>query len=435
MFCGLMSFARSELPRVRALAPVLAAAVFTGGCLLAVSVLTSRPASWRTVDLEVYRAGARALLHGRDLYGVHVGHLPFTYPPFAALSFAPVALLGPVGARVAMTAASTLALVVCLGLAVRAARPTWTARVRWTAALLASTAALLADPVYWTLSFGQVNLLLMALVLVDLLADRAVLPRGVLVGLATAVKLTPGIVIVYLAATRRIRCALAAAVTVAASAGVGFLVAPGPSREYWGNLVFQPRRVGGLEFTGNQSLRGVVARLAGAAGSGVGWWMLVGGATALVGLSLAVHGYRAHGELLGVSLCAVTGLLVSPVSWNHHWVWAVPVAVVLWARFLDLRVPGRLAAALAWTGLFGVAPIWWVPARDGREFAEHGFQLVTGNAYVVAGLVLLAGTPLLAKTTPRSVPWPAPDPPPHPDAPPPAGPPRSHRPAHEAPRG
>ena len=396
---------RGRKPSIRALTagpgvvgPIAAAAAFAGVCLLVVLILTNRPVNWRTVDLQVYRAGAWALLHGRDVYAAHPqhSHLPFTYPPFAALSFVPMALLGPVGARVALTALSAIALVVCLGLSIRAVRPGWTARSRWTIALVVAAAALFTDPVYWTLSYGQVNLLLMALVLLDLFGRRTVLPRGVLIGLATAVKLTPGIFIVYLALTRRWRAAVIAGAVVLASMATGYLVAPGPSLEYWGRLVFEPRRVGGLMFAGNQSLRGVVARLSGDTGAG-SVWMLSALVTLAVGMWLAARAHRHRAELLGVSLCAVTGLLVSPVSWNHHWVWVLPVAVVLWARCLDLRAPGRLAVAAGWTAVFYLAPIWWVPNRSGLEYTQHGVQLLAGNAYVLTALVLLACAPLLIR--------------------------------------
>ena len=398
-------------PSIRAMAagpavvgPVAAAAVFVGVCLLLVLILSKRPVDWRAIDLQVYRAGASALLHGRDVYAAHPQHsnLSFTYPPFAALSFVPMTLLGPVGARAALTALSAIALVVCIGLCVRMVRPGWTAQTRWTLALVVGAAALFTDPVYSTLSFGQVNLLLMALVLLDLLGRRTVLPRGVLVGLATAVKLTPGIFVVYLALTRRPRAAVVAGTVVLASMAAGYLVAPGPSSEYWSRLVFEPRRVGGLMFAGNQSLRGVVARLSRDTGAGP-VWMLSALVILVVGMWLATRAHRGRDELLGVSLCAVTGLLVSPVSWNHHWVWALPVAILLWGRFLDLRAPGRLAVAAGWTALFYLAPIWWVPNQHRLEYTQHGVQLLAGNAYVLTGLVLLACAPLLIRrsTPPR----------------------------------
>ncbi|HEX5493774.1 MAG TPA: glycosyltransferase 87 family protein [Mycobacteriales bacterium] len=380
--------------------PLAAATMFVGGCLLVVLVLATRPMSWRTIDLEVYRSGASALLHGRDVYAAHPGdsHLPFSYPPFAALSFVPMALLGQIASRAVLTALSAAALVLCLGLSVQAVRPGWRVRSRWTVALLVGTAALFTDPVYWTLAFGQVNLLLVALVLLDLLGGRTGLPRGVLIGVATAVKLTPGLFVVYLALTRRMRAAVTAATVLAASMAVGFLVAPGPSLEYWGRLVFDPGRGGGREFIDNQSLRGAAIRLAGAVGSTPVGWAVPAVLTLVVGMWFAVRAGRRPDDLLGVSLCAVTGLLVWPVSSNHYWVWALPVAVVLWARCLDLRAPARVAVAAGWTAVFCLAPIWWVPYRHGLKFTLHGGQLLAGNAYVLAGLALLAGAPLLVRS-------------------------------------
>lgn len=394
---------RSARALARAMArtgPVWAASALALGYVgVVLALLFKPPGRWRAIDLQVYQAGARAFLRGADIYTAHPAHshLPFTYPPFAAVFFVPVALLGLVVARVMVTTLSVAALVLALALSVRSARPQWSARGCWTAALLVAAAVLFTDPVYWTLAFGQINLLLMAVVLVDVLALRVPLPRGVLVGLATAVKLTPGIFILYFVLTRRFWAALTAGAVVAGSIAVGFLAAPASSREYWTRLVFEPRRVGGVEFVGNQSLHGAAARLAGGVQAGAAWWAAAVAVALLAGLVCTALAARKGHELLAVALCAVTGLLVSPISWNHHWVWALPVAVVLWARCLDLREPARLAAAGAWTALFYLAPIWWVPNRQSREYTHHGLQLLAGNAYVLAGVLLLAAAPVLSR--------------------------------------
>src|ERR1700728_2325932 len=153
------------------------------------------------VDSSVYRAGAVLLLHGHSLYDVSdLGylHLSFTYPPAAALLFAPLAVLPAQLAWALMAAASVLALVVVIRAAI-AAVPYWRFPAGWSTLLLAA-AMLGVVPVWRTIGLGQVNVLLMAMVAVDVLAVTARRSRwgGVLTGIAAAVKLVPLIFIAHL---------------------------------------------------------------------------------------------------------------------------------------------------------------------------------------------------------------------------------------------
>jgi alpha-1,2-mannosyltransferase len=88
--------------------------------------------------------------------------------------------------------------------------------------------ALCTEPVRQTLGFGQVNLWLFALVLLDLVVLGRTGSRwaGAGVGIATAIKLTPGLFIVYLLVTGQWRAARTATVTTAALTGGAFLLAP-----------------------------------------------------------------------------------------------------------------------------------------------------------------------------------------------------------------
>ena len=351
------------------------------------------------IDLQVYRAAAAALIDGRDLYSAHLtgSALPFTYPPFAAVVFIPLAVLGSDPARVVVTGLSVLALLGSAYLVLGHIHPDWCPARRRTIALGICAVAVYLEPVRATLSFGQINLLLMALILLDVLGTRSWLPRGSWIGLATAVKLTPGIFILYLVLTGRRKQAGTAVATVLAASGLAFVVDADGSTTYWTTLVFDPNRVGAVAYIANQSLRGAVARLSGGPHNGIAMWVLGVTAILVLGLARAVHASRRGDDLLGLTLCAVVGLVVSPISWSHHWVWALPVALALYARWTITRSRWIIGLAGAWTALFLASPIWWVPHALGREYGQHGLQILLSNSYLLAAGALLLLAPALLR--------------------------------------
>jgi alpha-1,2-mannosyltransferase len=349
------------------------------------------------IDLKVYRAGASAFLHGRDVYLAHPrgSGLLFTYPPFAAIVFAPLAVLPDVGARVAMTLASAAALLFAALTLVRLAGPNWSARSRWTAALAIGAATPLFEPLRDTFRLGQINLVLMALVLADLAGGdgaegtRSRRSRGVLIGLATAIKLTPAIFILYLLTTRRVREAVVAIGTACVAVGAAAVVMPSASIRYWTRLVFDDRRVGNSGSVWNQSVRGALDRLAGSSHAHL-LWLGVAAALLVLGLALAAWFHRSGDELMGVGLAGLTGLLISPISWNHHWVWALPVAIGLWRRWAVTRAPQLLGMAVGWLAVFGLASISWWTFAGPNAFVPGTLHQVEAGCYVIAALALLA---------------------------------------------
>src|SRR6516165_2403318 len=216
-------------------------------------------------DLDVYRTGARVLLHGGDLYGrlprLSNGRgLPFTYPPFAALTFVPLAIVGYSTANWLLTAITIACVAVTLWCFAAGTEGQAGARMRrllpW-----ALPAALLLEPVRSTLTYGQINALLMTLVAVDCLARAPRWPRGILVGIAAALKLTPAVFVLFFLLRRDLRSVARAGLAFAACTGAGFALAPRDSLRYWTHIAYQPARVGGISFVANQSVLGTVARL------------------------------------------------------------------------------------------------------------------------------------------------------------------------------
>ncbi len=345
-------------------------------------------------DLAVYRMGGRVWLRGGYLYRQPRGpggrlRLPFTYPPVAAVLFS-LAWLAP---ALAAVVADTLAAIALLGVVLRIFLLRLAGRAGaslWALAWL-MPAALFIEPVRSELSLGQINIALMALVTADCLARFPGRSRGALTGLAAAIKLTPLAFVLFFLLRRDYRAAATAVLAFAAVTGVGFALAWHDSVRYWTAVIFQASRVGGLAYAGNQSLLGALAR-AGfdpASTTGLAVWL----GLCLAVLAVTVTGMRralaASEDGWALSLNALASLLVSPISWSHHWVWIVPALLTL--AVLSGRCRSRLWAAITLAGVavFAAGPQWWFPSGAGRELRWAAWEQIAGSSYVLFALVVL----------------------------------------------
>ena len=329
-------------------------------------------------DLVVYQYGGRAVLDGLRVYesGDPVTGLPFTYPPFAAVVMAPLALLPAWLAAALWTGASAGALATVVVVVRRALdRPA----PGWLVALLTG-GALALEPVWQNFTFGQINVLVMLAVLVDLVRPERRW-SGVLVGIAAGVKLTPLVFVVLLVLVGRRTAAGRAVLAFAVTVVVGFVAMPGSSATYWADGLLDAGRVGPPALAHNQSAYGALTRLLDGPPSTL-LWLAVAGPLSLAVLVVAAKWWRRGDRVLGTCLGALAMLFASPVSWSHHWVWAVPVALVLWER-------SRWAGA-AWTAVFVARPVVWPPWGEGREYGWSPPEHLIGNAYLLAALALTA---------------------------------------------
>jgi alpha-1,2-mannosyltransferase len=231
--------------------------------------------------------------------------------------------------------------------------------------------------VWQNLSFGQINLILMLAVLVDLVRPERRW-SGVLVGIAAGLKLTPLVFVVLLVLIGHRAAAARASLAFAGTLLVGLVAIPGATR-YWTDDLLEPTRVGPPALAHNQSVYGALTRLLDE--TPPTWlWAAVAGPIAVALLLVAAAWWRRGERVLGTCLGALAMLLASPVSWSHHWVWAVPVALVLWER-------SRWGAVL-WTAVFAARPIVWPPWGEGRELDWRWFEHLAGNAYGFAALAV-----------------------------------------------
>ncbi|MFV2010139.1 MULTISPECIES: glycosyltransferase 87 family protein [unclassified Micromonospora] len=368
-------------------------------------------------DLKVYYGAMHHWLRdGGELYDYMkpFSQYGFTYPPFAALVMSPMAVLPwhlaiVVGVTLAVV---TSALVLWWLVDPISRREGWT---RWFAFAVAACLVAAYEPMRETVNFGQVNTLLLVLVAADLLwlvaAGSPVPPRwrrfaGVGVGLATAIKLTPGIFIVYLLVTRRWRAAVTAAGTATVATLVAAAVAPDASREFWTQALWNTDRVGALDFVSNQSLRGVVARIDPLHPSTVAWLVLV--LVTLIWWAWRCRRAVAAGdEATGLALTGVVGCLVSPVTWVHHLVWLLPALILLVDNGLAASRGSRRRRALLGFAVVGylllISRLVWI-WRESDAANPAGF--VGSNAYVWVSLGLLLFLPV--RELDPSARWPAP---------------------------
>jgi alpha-1,2-mannosyltransferase len=319
---------------------------------------------------------------------------PFTYPPFAAIAFAPLALLPLTVDEFIVTILNVAALFAVVSLALRLADGKGRERTRarhWrsVAGPLAVAVALWLEPITATLGYGQINLLIALLVVRDLTRPDTAKSKGALIGVAAGLKLTPLIFVPYLLFSRRPRSALAALGTFALTVAAGYVLLPGDAQRFWGGLLLHPRRVGGCCVPANQSLRGAILAVAPSFDPGqlLGIALIIG----VTGVGLAVLASRRGDEAMGFSLCALTGLLVSPVSWTHHWTLVVPALLLLAVRVVrDRSTAGMLAVTAVPIVGASYLPVLLAHSLAAPRGVLGLVRILASAPYVLVGFCVLA---------------------------------------------
>jgi alpha-1,2-mannosyltransferase len=381
-------------------------------------------AAWRLlghtpyrIDIDVYRMGGQAWLDGRPLYAdgamfhTRAGlDLPFTYPPLAAVVFSPFAWLPLQEASVAITITTLLLLIVSTVVVLTrldvwpqtsiTAEPAWVRRC-WLAAAIVAPAVVYLEPIRSNFDFGQINVVLMTLVIADCVPRKTPWPRGMLLGLAIALKLTPAVFLLYFLLRRDTRALLVAAASAVTATLAGFAFAWRDSWEYWTYTVRNTDRIGTATLNTNQNIAGTLARLGLGEGERFVLWTLL--CFAVLGLTVwaARRVLRAQEPVLALVCVAMFGLVVSPVSWSHHWVWALPAVLV--TTVVAYR---RRHIALGLVTLAGIALMVWTPIPlmpEHRETAASLWRQLAGGSYVwwAVAMILVAGT-VSAKAAARS---------------------------------
>lgn len=326
-----------------------------------VSVVNTDPL-W---DLAVYRGAVTQWLHGGDVYDyrlmypTRIGGFPFTYPPFAALLLVPTAWV-PVAVLDSLWTLATLALMAAMAafLVFRAPRTsrTWLGTTPKPTRLICFSAAatlslLLTLPGVNNLALGQVSFAVAAMLLVDIGGGVSSRFRGALSGLAAAIKLTPLIAVPYFMITRQWRAAILSASVFAVATVAAFVVNWRGSVGFWTAWIFDVTRVGDPATVQNKSVLGMLARLGIEGPPRTSYWLLMASVAGIAGLIHARRQYVAGQPVAAVLIVGAAAVAMSPVSWPHHQVWAVLIAIWL----LLIRNPGFmvLGAALLLMNIVG----------------------------------------------------------------------------------
>ncbi|WP_037180501.1 glycosyltransferase 87 family protein [Rhodococcoides fascians] len=328
------------------------------------------------VDTIVYRHGGQMVADGLPLYEFalfEVG-LPFTYPPFAALVFVPLAWMSVDTAIAVMQIVNAV-------LVYAAVMASWRIlgyrgpRV-WLISVGVAAGVSWLEPVRMTMWLGQINLLLLVLVLFDLARADGSRLRGVGVGIAAGLKLTPAFFVLYLLVLRQWRSAVTAAAVFAVTVAAGVAILPKDAWRFFTGAMSESERIGALASPANQSLHGALARAWPGHTPPVWVWLAGAVVVAAIGLWAAQRAYRGGNRLLGLTICGLSTPMVSPFAWGHHWVWCIPLTV------LALDYAHRHRSRWAWT--VPVAVILPVTAwffTDYRGIKAIGIFMFEGPAW------------------------------------------------------
>ncbi|MDO4243066.1 MAG: glycosyltransferase 87 family protein [Actinomyces sp.] len=425
------------------------AAVVCGWLVLAA---TCYPSLWDKDGAGLFKLDAWIYYHAvaqwhaggslYDWYANPADHLwPFTYPPFAAAVFTPLTWGSDRTAQVLLVAATPVCATAAAWAVLRAlgvARSVARGGAPW----LAAAGVIVLEPLPKTMEYGQVNAILMALVALDLLVvPKRSRWRGVLSGLAAAFKLTPAIAVLVLLARCELRAAATMVLTALGVTALCWVVWPAESAEFFGSAMWDPGRAGLSDYSGNQNIMGLVARWlpeqawrpAWALGSLI---VLLVASALLVALTpqrwgpaaqrsrgilgrvlsgVAGDGGPAGADgtaadrrtreaddglvmLLGLVVTMTAGLLVSPITWSHHWVWCLPLLIALTAAAHRWQSPALWVTALMGAAVFALAMQWWFPEQNHVEQDWPLWAGAVGSSYT--WFALAAGAVLW-----REIPW------------------------------
>ena len=340
-----------------------------------------------TIDLQVYVYAVKDMLAGRDIFATTTPfwRLYYIYPPIAAILMTPLAIGPYVFWQVVWTGGLVWAQQSVLK---RCGAPRG-----WRLGLLGIAVLLAVEPIRTTLGYGQVNTLLMALVVADLLPDRPGqrrrIPQGILIGLAAAIKLTPALFVIFMFLIGKRRAAITAIISFAVFTGIGAILLFGESVVFFGGLSGGDTRTASPLYTGNQSLLGVFFRLGDSSRTTTVLGLAVAGVLAVLGCLVAAYWWANNEKVFAVAIVGITTCLASPLSWTHHYVWILPLGMAVlspgvprWARYIG-------GLWVVWVCI--CLPLAVLPYAGGRERQFNFLQQLVANLGPILGVILLVG--------------------------------------------
>jgi alpha-1,2-mannosyltransferase len=340
-----------------------------------------------TIDLQVYVYAVKDMFAGKDIFATTTPFwsLYFIYPPIAAILMTPLALGPYVFWQVVWTGGLVWAQQSVLK---RCGAPRG-----WKLGLLGIAVVLAVEPIRTTLGYGQVNTVLMALVVADLLPDRPEqrrrIPQGTLIGLAAAIKLTPALFVIFMFLIGKRRAAITAIISFAVFTGIGAVLLFPQTVVFFGGLSGGDTRTASPLYTGNQSLLGVFFRLGDSSRTTTLLGLAVAAVLAVLGCLIAASWWRNNEKVFAVAIVGLTTCLASPLSWTHHYVWILPMGMAV----LSPGVPrwARYVGGLWVIWVCACLPLAVLPYAGGRERQFDFLQQLVANLGPTLGVILLVG--------------------------------------------
>ena len=391
-------------------------------------------------DVYVYWYALNNWFNGNSLYDWYAlpdyKMYPFTYPPFGAWSLSPLTWFDYETAARLMIMAIALQTAVIVALIGRSLGWSWGsafAIAPWAAIVIEQC----LEPFNQSVGFAQVNTAMMALVMIDVAAPDSWKGRGVASGLAAVIKLTPAIAILIFLLRRQWRSAITMVATSLTVTLLSWIISPSESARFFFDAMWDPQRAGDAYYTSNQNLKGFVARALPENAWSVAWaiavvlalvavvWLCLriqAAATSVVtsrsasdavtsGLLNTAAPAAPAGDaaepaasdavattpaapvlpenlatLLTAAVIMTLGLLVSPITWSHHWVWGLASVVALIVVALRLKSAPLAALALVQGALFIMAPHWWFPYGQVNELHWNVVEQLVGSSYTLAAI-------------------------------------------------
>jgi alpha-1,2-mannosyltransferase len=323
-----------------------------------------------SLDLRVYRAATNAFLAGHNPFALHFTsyRLPFTYPPFALL---PLSVVAHGNIQVIETLwwfANLCATVSVLYLGLSRTLKLPGLRALLVSLSVAPIVSLMFEPLRSNTNYGQINMFLLLLVMIDIISVHGK-ARGVGVGIAAALKLTPLVFLVYFLVSRDRRALLKGLVTFVICGLIGLAFLPRASANYWSTQIFEPGRTGSVSSARNQSLNGLLHRFPFSSHGTIAGWIVISLISLACGTYLARRLILQGRTIDAVVALGLTSELVSPISWSHHFVWVALVPLVLAKIFRDQ--PTVAAVLVLLMAVAAVGPYAWLThGWDYRIFSD-----------------------------------------------------------------
>ena len=339
-------------------------------------------------DLRIYSLAGKDIAAGGLLYdGPYIDNFPFTYPPFAAVLFTQMASWSDSLLIIAWQGGIFLALLIIIAMIFHE-RGLRLSPITWIIAILLAVATPANEAIHGTLYYGQINIFLMLLVALDLLPHKWRLP-GIGIGLAAGLKLTPAYMGLVLLFQRRWWAAIISVVTFVATVVLGFLFIP-DAKVFWTDAMFNSSRVGDHENAGAKSLRSIMYRAWGIDG---GWKWMLAVIVVFVLTCLALRtAHKFNNNSAALSMAGLSSCLVSPFSWYHHFIWTIPLGIIVFVavnQAVGSRLRSTWGAQLAGFLSFAALILIQLPFVSAPVWLEMSSRTLDATTFLQPWLTLL----------------------------------------------